>query len=152
MNKCFDLMTEYSPLYVLSDPVKKVARLLSDAENGPAVIVESEQSRKLVGIVTSRDLALKVVAVGRDPESTKVEDVMTRIANMVRTDDNVQKAHDMMLELQILKIPVVDHSDRIVGILADADVALRLNQPVQTPLNVKGMLQTRKSNLGIEER
>lgn len=145
-------MTEYTPLYVPSDPVKKVAQLLRDAEDGLAVIVENEQSRKLVGILTSRDLAQKVVAVGRDPESTKVEDVMTRIANMVRTDDNVQKAHEMMLELQILKIPVVDHSDRIVGILADADVALRLNQPVQTPLNAKEMLPTRKPNHGIEEQ
>jgi CBS domain-containing protein len=152
LSKCCDLMTEYPPLYLPSDPVEKVAQLLSDANNGPAVIIESEQTRKLAGIVTDRDLALKVVALGRDPEFTKVEDVMTRMVNTVRADDHVQRAHDIMTELQILRIPVVDHSDRIVGILAQADIALRLNQPSQTPIKVKGMLQAQNSNLGIEER
>lgn len=152
MSKCCDLMTEYPPLYLPSDPVRKVARLLSNVENGPAVIVENEQTMKLAGILTERDLALKVVAVGRDPESTKVEDVMTRMVDMVKADDHVQKAHDMMTELQILRIPVVDHSDRLIGMIAHADVELRLNQPIQTPLNVKGMLQAHNTDLGIEER
>jgi CBS domain-containing protein len=152
LSKCCDLMTEYPPLYLPSDPVRKVARLLSKPDNGPAVIVEDEQTMKLAGILTDRDLALKVVAVGRDPESTKVEDVMTRMTSTVRADDHVQKAHDIMTELQILKIPVVDHSDRIVGMIAHTDVALRLYQPVLTPINVKGMLQARNADLGIKER
>jgi CBS domain-containing protein len=110
---------------------------------GPIPVIENEQSRKLVGIVTDRDLALKIVAEGRDPKSTKVEAVMTRKVVTCRADEDVQKALDAMSEHQLRRIPVVDNENRILGIIAQADVATRINQPEKTAAMVKGISQSK---------
>ncbi len=140
MKTCSDLMTNYPPLCLPSDPVGKVAQILSRREKGPVLIIEDEQTRKLAGIVTGHDLAVKVVAVGRDPNATKISDVMTRVVAKCREDDDVCHAHLMMSELQLHCIPVVDHDDRVVGMLAHADVAAHLNQPQLMSEGIRGML------------
>jgi CBS domain-containing protein len=94
-----------------------------------------------VGIVTDRDLALKVVAEGRDPKTTKVEAVMTRKVVTCRADDELQKALDTMAEHQLRRIPVVDNNNKIVGIIAQADVATRVDRPEKTAEMVKEISQ-----------
>jgi len=143
MNKCSDIMTK-DPLCCLpSDPVDKLAQLMGRRDIGPVLIIDNEQTRKLAGIVTNRDLALKVVAEGRNANTTTAEEIMTRKVMTVRDDDDVQKALDMMSELQLRRIPVIDSSGRIVGILAQADVATRFNQPQKTAAVVKDISQAR---------
>lgn len=95
-------------------------------------VVESQNSKRLTGIVTDRDLALKVVASGRDSRSTKIEDVMTRNPMACHADDDLQMALNAMAEYQIRRIPVVDQDNVIVGIIAQADVATRAENPSQT--------------------
>jgi CBS domain-containing protein len=143
MDKCSDVMTKNPLVCLPSDPVGKIAQLMRSSDIGPVLIIESEQSRKLAGIVTDRDLAIRIVADERNPLITKAEDVMTRKVMTVRADDNVQKALNMMTELQLRRIPVLDSEDRIVGILAQADVATRVNQPQTTADVVKGISQAR---------
>jgi CBS domain-containing protein len=99
---------------------------------GPILIVENKQNNKLVGIVTDRDLALKVVGESRDPQNTKVEDVMSRDVVTCHADDNVEKAMDAMEEHQLRRIPVVDVNNVLVGIISQADVATRVNEPEKT--------------------
>jgi CBS domain-containing protein len=96
----------------------------------------------LVGIVTDRDLALKVVADGRDPKAAKVEEVMTRNVVTCRPEDDLQKALDAMSEHQLRRIPVVDDGNKLVGIIAQADVATRVNQPQKTAETVEGISQS----------
>lgn len=143
MSKCSDMMTKDPAFCLPSDTVIKLAQLMGKRDIGPVLIVESDHTKKIAGIVTDRDLALKVVAEGLDPKSIKAEDVMTRKVITVRADDDVQKALTLMTELQLRRIPVVDHRDKIVGILAQADVATRMNQPQQTADVVKGISQAR---------
>jgi CBS domain-containing protein len=143
MNKCSDIMTK-DPLCCLpSDPVDKLAQLMGRRDIGPVLIIDNEQTRKLAGIVTDRDLALKVVAEGRDARTTKAEEIMTRKVMTVRDDDEVQKALDMMSELQLRRLPVINSNGMVVGILAQADVATRFNQPQQTADVVKDISQAR---------
>ena len=80
-------------------------------------VIENDHTKKLVGIATDRDLALKVVADGRDPKSTKVEKVMTRKVVTCRPEDDLQKALDAMSEHQLRRIPVVDDDNKLVGII-----------------------------------
>jgi CBS domain-containing protein len=94
-------------------------------------------TKKLVGIVTDRDLTLKIVAEGRDAKSTKVEAVMTRKVVTCHADDDLQKALDAMSEHQLRRIPVVDNDNNFLGIIAQADVATRVNQPEKTAAMVK---------------
>ena len=142
MKKCNEVMTKNPVCGLPNDMVAKVAQLMKSKDIGPVPIIENEQTKKLVGIVTDRDLALKIVAEGRDPKSTKTEEVMTRPVVSCRAEDDVQKALDAMSEHQLRRIPVVDTNNAIVGIIAQADVATRVNQPEQTAAVVKGISQS----------
>jgi len=143
MKKCSELMTKNPVCCLPNSMVAEVAQLMKRENIGPIPVIENEQSRKLVGIVTDRDLALKIVAEGRDAKSTKVKAVMTRQVVTCRADDDVQKALDAMSEHQLRRIPVVDNENRILGIIAQADVATRINQPEKTAAMVKGISQSK---------
>lgn len=141
MKKCNEVMTK-NPLCCLpEDLVTKAAGLMKSENIGSIPIVENEQTRKLVGIVTDRDLTLKIVAEGLDAKSTKVEAVMTRKVVTCRAEDDLQKALDAMSEHQLRRIPVVDGDNKIVGIIAQADVATRVDQPQKTAEMVKEISQ-----------
>ena len=137
MKKCSDVMTE-NPVYALpDDTVENVAQLMKKEDIGPVPVIDNEQNKSLVGIVTDRDLALKVVAEGRDPQTTKVEEVMTRKLITCRPDDDVESAMKAMAQYQLRRIPVVDNDDRLVGIISQADVATRVDEPEKTAEVVK---------------
>jgi len=141
MKKCNEVMTKNPVCCLPTDMVSKVAQLMKSKDIGPIPIIENDQSKKLVGIVTDRDLALKVVAEGRDPKSTKAQDVMTHKVVTCRAEDDVQKALDSMAGHKLRRIPVVDNNNGIVGIIAQADVAMRVDQPEKTAAMVKGISQ-----------
>ena len=133
-----DIMTKDLVYSLPSDMVSDVAKLMKDEDIGPVLIVDdSHDGKRLVGIVTDRDLALKVVGEGRDPNSTRVDDVMTGSLVTCRADDDVENAVRAMAQNQLRRIPVVDDSGQLVGIISQADVATRLNEPQSTAEVVK---------------
>jgi len=142
VKKCSDIMTEDLVYAWPEDPVSKVAQLMKKQDIGPVLIVDNERARTLVGIVTDRDLALKVVAEGRDPQKTKVEEVMTRKLVTCHADDSVENAMKAMAQYQLRRIPVVDDNNRLVGIISQADVATRVDEPEKTAEVVKEISQS----------
>jgi CBS domain-containing protein len=141
MKKCNEVMTKNPVCCLPNDAVIKAAELMKSENIGSIPVIENEQSQKLVGIVTDRDLALKIVAEGRDAKSTSVEEVMTRKVVTCLADDDLQKALDAMAEHQLRRIPVVDNDNKILGIIAQADVATRVDQPEKTAEMVKEISQ-----------
>ena len=132
-----DIMTKDLIYSRPSDMVSDVAQLMKDEDIGPVLIVDdSNDGKRLVGIVTDRDLAIKVVGEGSDPQNTRVEDVMTESLVTVRASDDVQSAMQAMAQNQLRRIPVVDDG-QLVGIISQADVATRLNEPQSTAEVVK---------------
>ena len=142
MKKCNEVMTKNPVCCLPTDTVSKVALLMKSKNIGPVPIIENEQTKKLVGVVTDRDLALKIVAEGRDPKSIQAADVMTRQVVTCHAEDDLQKALDSMSANKLRRIPVVDSNYGIVGIIAQADVATRVNQPEKTAAMVKGISQS----------
>ena len=142
MKKCNEVMTKNPVCCLPDDMVAKVARLMKRENIGPIPVIENEETRKLLGIVTDRDLALKIVAEGRDAKSTKVEEVMTRKVVTCRADDGLQIAVDAMSEHQLRRIPVVDNDNKILGIISQADIAIRVDQPTKTAAMVKEISQS----------
>jgi CBS domain-containing protein len=142
MKKCNEVMTKDPVCCLPNDMVAKAAKLMKSENIGSIPVIENEQTKKLIGIVTDRDLTLKIVAEGRDAKSTNVEAVMTRKVVTCRAEDDLQKALDAMSEHQLRRIPVVDNTNKIVGIIAQADVATRVNQPEKTAEMVKEISQT----------
>ena len=139
MKKCGEVMTSNPACCVPNDAAAHAAELMKSGNVGSIPVVESEQSRKLVGIVTDRDLALKIVAGALDAKSTKVQAVMTRSVVTCLADDDLQKALDAMTQHQLRRIPVVDRENKVVGIIAQADVATRVDQPEKTAEMLKGI-------------
>lgn len=141
MKKCIDVMTKDPVACLPTDMAAKAAGLMKSENVGSIPVVQNEQSRVLVGIVTDRDLALKIVAEGLDAKSTTVESVMTDQVITCLGDDDLQKALDSMSENQVRRIPIVDKDKRIVGIIAQADMATKTNHPKRTAEMVKDISQ-----------
>ena len=141
MKKCNEVMTKNPICCLPNDMVAGAAELMKNENIGSIPVIENEQTKKLVGIVTDRDLTLKIVAAGLDAKSTKVEAVMTSKIVTCLASDDLQKALDAMAEHQLRRIPIVDGNYKIVGIIAQADVATRVDQPEKTAEMVKEISQ-----------
>jgi CBS-domain-containing membrane protein len=107
---------------------------------GAIPVVDDHNSKKLVGIITDRDIVVNVVAAGKGADA-RVEPVMSRNPVTCRPDDAIQNAMDRMSQHQVRRIPVVDGRDRIVGIIAQADLAVRGAQPEKTGAVVEDISQ-----------
>jgi CBS domain-containing protein len=141
MKKCSEVMTKDLVCCLPNDSVAEAAQLMKNENIGSIPVIENEQSQTLVGIVTDRDLTLTIVAEGRDAKSTSVEEVMTRTLVTCFADDDLEKALGAMAEHQLRRIPVVDNDNKIVGIIAQADVATRVDEPEKTGEMVKEISQ-----------
>jgi CBS domain-containing protein len=101
-------------------PVAYAAKMMRDEDVGLAPIVEGD---RLVGTLTDRDIAVRVVAEGRDPQSTTVLDVASTDLVTVDPQQDLDEALRLMAQHQVRRLPVVEEDGRLVGVLAQADVA-----------------------------
>ncbi len=141
MKKCSEVMTKTPICCLANDTVLKAAGWMKSQNVGSIPVIENEQTKNLVGIVTDRDLALKIVAKGLEAKSTSVEAVMTRKVVSCHAEDDLQKALEAMAKHQLRRIPIVDSDNQVVGIIAQADIATRVNQPEKTASMVKEISQ-----------
>lgn len=132
MPKCSDVMTPDPVVCEPAEPVRSVARAMKQHDVGAIPVVESAASKRLVGIVTDRDVVVKVVAGDREVDEATVRDAMTSNPAVCRGEDDVEQALRLMAERQVRRMPVVDGSGRLLGIIAQADVATRFNRDKQT--------------------
>jgi CBS domain-containing protein len=130
--KCQEVMTANPACCTPGDNVARIAELMKDEDVGSIPVCEDSRSKKVIGIVTDRDLAIKVVAECREPEATRVEQVMTRRPVTCSVNDDLDDAIQAMEQHQIRRILVVDGEGRLKGIIAQADVAMRNDDPRQT--------------------
>ncbi len=122
--KVKDIMTTEPFCCSASDTVQTVAWNMKEQDVGSLPVVSDQESLKLEGIVTDRDLCCMVLAEGKDP-STRVEEAMTRNPASCGPDDDVESCAKIMQEHQVRRVPVVDEEGRCIGIVAQADLALR---------------------------
>jgi CBS domain-containing protein len=132
MPKCTDVMTPDPVACEAADPIRGVARTMKQHDVGAIPVVDSRASQRLVGIITDRDIVVKIVAEDRQADSAKVSDAMTSNPAACRADDDVDQAVKLMAERQVRRMPVVDASGRLLGIIAQADVATRVNRDKRT--------------------
>ena len=139
--KSRDIMTEEVVCCTPKDTVYEAAQLMKTEDIGPVLVVDNQKSRTLVGIVTDRDLVLKGIAEGLDPQTTQVGDVMSKKLVTCYADDDVAVAMKAMAQYQLRRIPVVEENMRLVGIISQADIATRVNVPEETAEVVKEISQ-----------
>jgi CBS domain-containing protein len=100
--------------------VSYAAKMMRDEDVGLAPVVEGD---RLVGTLTDRDIAIRVVAEGRDPESTTVKDVASTDVVTIDPEQELDEALRLMADHQVRRLPVVEEDGRVVGVVAQADVA-----------------------------
>jgi len=115
-----DAMTENPRSIGASESIVEAARLMRDEHIGSLPVTEEGQ---LVGMITDRDITTRVVAEAAVLETTAIGDVYSRDAVSVEPDDDLDEALELMIRHQVRRLPVVE-SGRLVGILAQADIAL----------------------------
>jgi len=130
--KCSEVMTKDPSCCLPTDAAFDAAALMKSEDVGPIPIVSDKQTKKLVGIVTDRDLALKVVAEGLDPKQTKIEEIMTTGVQTCGPDDDVTDVLAFMGQHHVRSVPIVDDNDCLVGVISPAVVATRIDEPDKT--------------------
>src|SRR5213595_3006473 len=115
-----ELMTS-NPCSIDSDkPVAYAAKMMRDEDVGLAPIVEGD---KLIGTVTDRDIAIRVVAEGKDPQQTTVREIASTNLVTIDPQQDLDEALRLMAKHQVRRLPVVEEDGRLVGVVAQADVA-----------------------------
>ena len=115
-----DLMTT-SPRTVTADTsLVDAAKAMRDEDAGIVPIVDGDS---LHGVVTDRDIVVRAIAEGKDPTATKVRDVASKDVATIDPQQNLDEALRLMAQHQVRRLPVVEEDGRLVGIVAQADIA-----------------------------
>ncbi|MGE5690085.1 MAG: CBS domain-containing protein [Pseudomonadota bacterium] len=117
-----ELMTTNPSTVQASTPIVEAARIMKQEDVGPVPVVDGAT---LAGIVTDRDIVLRVVAEGRDPQATTVAEVMSSALVTVDPEQPLDEALRLMASHQVRRLPVVEEDGRLVGIVSQRDVALQ---------------------------
>jgi CBS domain-containing protein len=120
MTEIRELMTQNPATLSTGSTIVDAARLMRDKETGIAPVTDGD---RLVGVITDRDIAIEVVAQGMDPQSTKVDQIASQNLVTIDPQQDLDEALRLMAQHQVRRLPVVEEDGRLVGILAQADVA-----------------------------
>ena len=119
-NTVRDAMTENPRAIGRDSTVVEAANIMRDEDVGIVPIVDGD---KLVGTLTDRDIAIRVVAEGRDTDTTKAEEVASREIVTIDPQQDLDDALRLMARHQVRRLPVVEEDGKLVGIVAQADIA-----------------------------
>ena len=107
------------------DSAQNVAKMMCDRNVGSIPVIADHQSRTLAGMITDRDLCCSVVARGLDAKTTRIQEFVSYGPVSCRDGENIEHCERLMQEHQIRRIPIVDRENRVIGMVAQADLALR---------------------------
>jgi CBS domain-containing protein len=120
--KARDIMTSDLECVTREDTLQRAARLMRDGDFGALPVVEDTRSMKLVGVITDRDIAVRHVAEDNNPDCTVGDHMSSGQIFMVSPDDDLDSVARTMESHQVRRVPVVE-GDRVIGIIAQADIA-----------------------------
>jgi CBS domain-containing protein len=115
-----EVMTSNPKTVEATEPVAAAAKIMRDEDVGIIPIVEGQ---RLIGTVTDRDIAIRVVAEGKDAQSTTVRDIASTQLVTIDPQQDLDEALRLMAKHQVRRLPVVEEDGRLVGVVAQADVA-----------------------------
>lgn len=121
--KVQDIMTKEPSCCVPNDGIRTAAQMMDDRDCGAIPVVDDQDTRKPVGVVTDRDIVTRVVAAGINCQEARVEQAMTASIVTVLGETDIHEAEQTMKERQIRRLIVVDENGRCTGMLSQADLA-----------------------------
>ena len=125
-----EVMTANPACCTPNNALPEVARMMVDNDCGEIPVVENQERKIPVGVITDRDIVCRAVAKDKNPLELKVRDCMTKPIVTVTPDTSVEDCCRIMQEKQIRRVPVVDANGSCCGIVALADIALQARSGV----------------------
>jgi CBS domain-containing protein len=119
--KIREIMTARVEVLRPESSVREAAQMMRDLDVGPLPVVEGD---RVVGVLTDRDITIRATAEGRDPNTTPIQDVMTRNVVFCFEDDDVKEAAKLMSEKQVRRLLVMNRERQLVGIASLGDLAV----------------------------
>lgn len=120
-----DVMTANPECVGEKDSIRDVARIMKNQDTGVVPVVDG---RKIIGLITDRDIVVRGLAEGKNLENARVNELMTRSVRSVREDSTVNEALELMSKAEIRRVAVVDNNDELVGIVSIGDIASQGDQ------------------------
>jgi CBS domain-containing protein len=130
--KIKQVMSENPVCCLATDSAQSVARTMCERNIGSIPVVSDQQSKHLLGMITDRDLCCSVVAGGLDPKTTPIQKFITANPITCRDGENIDKCEQLMQKHQVRRVPVVDGQNHVIGIVSQADLALK-GKPERLP-------------------
>lgn len=119
-----DIMTPNPRIVSTDDDITSIARILADDDIGGVIVCNDE--KRLQGIITDRDIAVEVVAAGKDPASTRAGELLDgRETITIGADDSVHIAIETMKDHAVRRLPVIDGHE-VIGMVSQADLAVNV--------------------------
>ena len=138
-----DVMTPNPQCVTETDSLRDVARIMKDQDTGVVPVVDG---KKIIGLVTDRDIVVRCIAEGKNPLEAKVNDVMTKSVRKVKEDATINEVLTMMSSAEIRRLPVVDRNDDLVGIVSIGDIAMEGKQDGKVGQAVEQISQAPPNN------
>jgi CBS domain-containing protein len=123
--KVRDVMSQNPTCCTPGDSAQSVARIMRDRNVGAVPVIADQQTRQLIGMITDRDFCCSIVADGLDPKKTTIEKFISANPIACRDGENIEKCERLMQDHQVRRVPVVDSNGSVIGIVSQADLALR---------------------------
>ena len=122
MSNVSDIMSTDVQVVEPQDSLRHAAELMQELDVGALPVCDGE---RLLGMLTDRDITVRGVAQGLDPDATAVSDIMTGEVQFATADQDTAEVMRVMGDKQIRRMPVVDQDRRLIGIVSITDLALR---------------------------
>lgn len=123
--KVQEIMTKEPVCCLPTTSLQETAKMMVDNDCGCIPVVEDNDNKKPVGMITDRDITIRTVADGKNPLEMTVQDVMSKNVITVKADSTVEDCCNLMEENQIRRVAVVDEKGGCCGIVAQADIAIK---------------------------
>lgn len=120
-----DVMTANPTTVSEKDSIRDAARIMAKEDTGVVPVVDG---RKVIGMVTDRDIVVRLIAEGKDPAKARVNECMTKSVRSVKEDTLVAEVLSVMSSAQVRRVPVVNASDELVGIVSIGDISTETNE------------------------
>ena len=138
-----DVMTPNPDCVSQDADVKEAARIMKDKDTGVVPVVDG---KKVIGLITDRDIVVRGIAEGKDLANCRVNELMTKHVRSVREDDTIDQVLTMMSSAEIRRVPVVNGSDEIVGIVSIGDIAIETNKDGRVGKAIEDISQAPPNN------
>lgn len=135
-----EIMTRNPACAQPSSSLQQIAKMMVDNDCGGIPICDP-QSSKLVGFVTDRDIVCRTLAQGVNPMDKSAQDVMSTDMHTIKPQSSMEECVDLMERFQVRRVPVVDQENKLVGIVAQADLARQAKRHPELREEVEEVLE-----------